>query len=99
MDIHFNSENNEYHLKREDGEYVLRKGKVNGERFKVVGRYKRLESVLDQALWLEMEDSTAHSFADVYAAIEEAKEFIRGVASKIEETALKQGLYGLAEHV
>lgn len=85
MDISFNG-NNQYRLTHDGEQYVLykkRRKKVN-----VVGSYRKLESVLDAALFCEIADSDAHSFANVYAAIEDAKEFIRGVASKLEETCL-----------
>ena len=90
MDISFNGNNIEYNLSYIEDKYILKKRPNGKKSFELVGTYSKLEYVLDQAFFLELSDSSSHSFADVYAAIEEAKEFIGEVASKINETALKQ---------
>ena len=89
MDISFKSKTNQYRLTYDGDEYLLYKREIGPNSFFVQDVFYKFESVLDWALQLELEDSDAHSFAEVYALLEDVKEMISTVASKINETQFK----------
>lgn len=95
MDISFDGKNNYYRLWHNGVNYVLYMKRKWEKAFNVVGVHSKLESVLEQALRWEISESDSHSFADVYAAIEDAKQFVKRVVSEINETQFKGKLNAL----
>lgn len=98
MEITFNGNNKTYVLTCSDRQYVLseriivKTGENKGKyAYSPIGFYSRIETVLERVLHMEIADSDAHSFAELFAIIRDTKDYLATLISEKTESA-KEGV-------
>lgn len=96
MEIVFKGNNKTYRLSCTDRQYLLaerikiKTGKNKGNyAYSPVGFYSQIESVLERVLHMEIADSDAHSFAELFAIIRDTKEYLAKLVLEETEPARK----------
>ena len=94
MEITFKGNNKTYRLSCTDRQYVLSERIViqTGENkgkyaYSPVGVYSRIETVFDRVLHIEIADSDAHAFAELFAIIRDTKDYLITLVSEKTESA------------
>lgn len=89
MEITFKGKKKTYRLTHDGSQFTLSEkvkattGKMKGQYVYSNSRYySQIEHVLEKVLHLEISDSDAHSFAELFAAITEAKTMISTLVSE-----------------
>ena len=93
MNIEFKGKKTNYQLTHDRIQYILseettvKTGKRKGQViFKPIGFYPKIEQILNKVFDLEISDPDSHSFAELFAAVTDAREFIGMVVSKLAKT-------------
>lgn len=89
MEITFKGKKKTYQLTSDGNQYVLsekykaKEGKKAGQYvYSPIGFFAKVENVLEKVLHLEISDSDAHSFAELFAVIADTKELISTLVSE-----------------
>ena len=97
MEITFNGNKKTYVLSCTDRQYLLaerikiKTGKNKGNyAYSPIGLYSQIEAVLERVLHMEIADSDAHSFAELFAIIRDTKDYLATLVSEKTESA-KEG--------
>lgn len=97
MKINFKGKRRQYQLAQDERQFILyevtkpKTGKKKGaEIYTGISYSCSLEHILNKVLHLEILDRDSHSFAELFAAIREAKEFIGTLVLENSESQSKE---------